>query len=372
MSERAGEPRAQRPGGAVPERSEGAGLRLATKVADLTGPGFTDRFRVGGTDLGATTTGPDGRLVSVFGDTFAAPRAGGRGWRSPVVLFGDPATVPAGVRWTGASGRRRVLLRGGARQVVRYVHQAPRWFGGRWHRVTTVLPTDVVRVGDVLHLHVMVCRELGHVHWTEIHSSRDGGETWRPTGARWPGGHLGGLFQMLTWELGDDGYVYAFTTGFQRAHGLVLHRVPADRLSTPSAWESWGFDADDGWAWGRPPTVALPGAFGELSLRRVQDRWLLSVFDAARYRIDVLDLASPLDDLHTARRVTVVRGVDWPHEDHAAGHVAQLYGGYVLPGSRLDDLHLVVSQWNTALGWPYRAMQFRTDLSAAPPAPSPR
>ena len=338
-------------------------MSLAVKVADLTGPGITDRIGVGGTDLGTTTTAPDGRLVSVFGDTFASPRAGGRGWRSPVVLFGDPASVPTGVRWTGAAGRRRVFGRGWARQAVRYVHQAPRLFDRRPHRVTTVLPTDVIRVGDVLYLHVMVCRELGRVHWTEIHASRDGGATWRPTGVRWPGDHHGGLFQMLTWERGDDGYVYAFTTGFQRAHGLVLHRVRHDRLTSPGAWQSWGFSPDDGWAWDRPPTVALPGAYGELSLRRVGQRWLLSVFDAGNYRIDVLDLDSPLADLHTARRVTVLRGCDWEHEDHAAGRVAQLYGGYVLPGSRLDDLHLVVSQWHTAKGWPYRAMQFRTDLT---------
>ncbi|MBW0118714.1 DUF4185 domain-containing protein [Pseudonocardia abyssalis] len=330
----------------------------AYKVTDLTGPGHTDAFGIGGTDLGATTTAPDGRLVSVFGDTFASPRAGGRGWRSPVVLFGDPASVPTGLRWTGSAGRGPR-----ARQVVRYVHQVPRWFARRPRRVTTVLPTDVITIGDTMYLHVMVCRELGHVHWTEIHSSRDQGVTWRPTGVRWPGGHLDGMFQMLTWELGDDGFVHAFTTGFQRDKGLVLHRVPADRITTPGAWESWGFSPDDGWAWGRPPTVALPGAYGELSLRRVEDRWLLSVFDAGNYRMDVLDLASPLEDLHTARRVTVLDGCAWEHEDHAAGRVAQLYGGYVLPGSRLDDLHLVVSQWNTALGWPYRAMQFRTDLS---------
>jgi hypothetical protein len=62
--------------------------------------------------------------------------------------------------------------------------------------------------------------------------------------------------------------------------------------------------------------------------------------------------------------VTVLRGCDWADEDHAAGRVAQLYGGYVLPGSRLDDVHLVVSQWHTARGWPYRAMQFRVDLTA--------
>jgi hypothetical protein len=38
----------------------------------------------------------------------------------------------------------------------------------------------------------------------------------------------------------------------------------------------------------------------------------------------------------------------------------------VLPGSTVRDLHLVVSQWNTTTNWPYRAMQFRTDVSGLP------
>jgi hypothetical protein len=43
--------------------------------------------------------------------------------------------------------------------------------------------------------------------------------------------------------------------------------------------------------------------------------------------------------------------------------VAQLYGGYLVPGSTLDDLHLVVSQWNTTTNWPYRAMQFHANVT---------
>lgn len=329
----------------------------ATKVKDLTGPGHTDRFGVGGTDLGATVTAPDGRLVSVFGDTFSRAGVGGFGWRSPVVLFADPATVRSGLEWTGSAGRGER-----ARQVVRYVHQGVRRWGWRWRRVTTVLPTDLITVGNTMYLHVMVCRELGNVRWTELHRSTDNGRTWRPTGVRWPADLHGGLFQMLTWERGDDGWVYAFTTGFQRAHGLILHRVPEDAVALPGAWETWGRH-EGTWGWGHPPTVVLPGAFGELSLRRVEGRWLLAAFDDAAYRMDVRALDSPTADLHTAPRATVLRGCNWADEDHAAGRVAQLYGGYILPGSTHADLHLVVSQWNTATNWPYRAMQFRADVS---------
>jgi Domain of unknown function (DUF4185) len=342
---------------------------LATKVCDLTGPGLTDRFGIGGTDLGVTTTAPDGRLVSVFGDTFRRAGVGGlRGWRSPVALFADPGSVATGLRWTGSSGPGEL-----ARQVVRYLHQFPQRWNRRWHRVTTTLPTDVITVGDAMYLHVMVCRELGRVHWTELHRSDDNGVTWRPTGTRWPPGLHDGLFQMVTWERGGDGYVYAFSTGFQRDKGLILQRVPEDRLTDTSAWETWGFTEgplagpsidteDDGWGWGRPPTVALTGAFGELCLRRVEDRWMLVAFDAGNYRMDVRALDSPTADLYRAPCATVLQGVNWEDEDHSAGKVAQLYGGYVIPGSTWADLHLVVSQWNTRTNWPYRAMQFRSAI----------
>lgn len=338
---------------------KGAGVTVASKIKDLTGPGHTDRFGVGGTDLGVTVAAPDGRLVSVFGDTFEEAGVGGPGWRSPVVLFGDPATARTGLEWIGAAGPGDY-----AHQVLAYDHNSV--IDGRL--VTTVLPTDVITVGEEMYLHVMVCGGLHNVHWTELHRSTDNGETWRHTGVKWPGGHHGGLFQMLTWERGDDGYVYVFSTGFQRDKGLILQRVPADRLADPTAWIGWGY-RDGEWAWGAPPTLALTGAHGELCLRRVEGRWLLAFFDAGNYRIDVLSLDSPTANLYQAQRETLVHGTSWDTENHAQGRVAQLYGGYIVPSSTLDDLHLIVSQWNTATNWPYRAMQFHanaTGLAARP------
>jgi len=46
---------------------------------------------------------------------------------------------------------------------------------------------------------------------------------------------------VLSWEQGVDGYVYVFSTGFQRDKGLLLQRVPADRLADPAGWEGWGY-----------------------------------------------------------------------------------------------------------------------------------
>jgi hypothetical protein len=336
-------------------------VTVASKITDLTGPGHTDRFGIGGTDLGATVTAPDGRLVSVLGDTFDEAGVGGPGWRSPVVLFGDPATIPTGIEWTGSSGPGDY-----AHQVLDYRHGSV--INGC--TITTVLPTDAITIGDEVYLHAMACEGLGTVHWTELYRSTDNGETWQHTGATWPGGHLGGLFQMVTAERGDDGFVYVFSTGIQRDKGLLLQRVPEDRFADPTAWQGWGY-RDGRWAWGNPATVALTGAHGELCLRRVEDRWLLVFFDAGGYRMDVLSLGSPTENLYEAPRETLLHGCGWGGEDHARGRVAQLYGGYIVPGSTLDDLHLVVSQWNTATNWPYRAMQFHADISGLTSSESP-
>jgi Domain of unknown function (DUF4185) len=332
-----------------------------TKIADLTGPVLTDAFGVGGTDLGTMTVAPDGRLVAVFGDTFDDAGVGGPGWRSPVVLFADPrsATSPGGLLWTGSGGDPKPY----ACQLVE--HPPPGWMWKR--RITTILPGDVITVGDTMYLHVMANRGLGNVLWTEVLASTDNGVTWERTGCERPGDHCAGLFQQLTWCHGDDGYVYAYTTGFQRNAGLLLHRVPADRITDPDAWEPWGF-AGERWGWGNPATITIPGALGELNLRRVPGpdgtlHWLLTYFDAGNYRIDSMLLDRPNADLYRAPRATVLQGCAWGSEDHARGHVAQLYGGYVVPGSTISDLHLVVSQWNTATNWPYRSMQFRTDLT---------
>ena len=74
----------------------------------------------------------------------------------------------------------------------------------------------------------------------------------------------------------------------------------------------------------------------------------------------------PTADLYEAALQTPLVGTTWDAQDLANNQVAQLYGGYVLPGSTLDapgGVGLVVSQWDTATGWPYRAMQFKVTLT---------
>jgi D-arabinan endo alpha-(1,5)-arabinofuranosidase len=93
-------------------------------------------------------------------------------------------------------------------------------------------------------------------------------------------------------------------------------------------------------------------------------RWILGGFLSSKYALGYRVIDSPTAVSDAPLQMPVV-GSAWDAEDHAHNRVAQLYGGYVLPGSKLDvagGVGLVVSQWNTAHGWPYRAMQFRATL----------
>ena len=360
---------------------------LIRKVADLTGTRQTKRWGVTCTDLGASVTGPDGKLISVFGDTFSGRRVGRGDWRSPVVLIG-----------TGDATRKIAYERAGgpdpdyARQLWDYEHDDE---GSGWTRsgISTVIPSDLLCIGDTVYLHAIVNRGFGNVVWTELWRSDDCGITWTTMGeqARFPGGLHDGYAQCWSWDYDpEDGWVYVVSTGFQRDKGIILRRVRPEHLGRPEQYRAWG-RTDGRWSWGRDATPITPDGetWGELTFRRVAaGQWILGGFASSRYALGyrVLDTptgaseatgegstgaseatgecSAPLSALPLQIPMT---GTSWGRERHAEGRVAQLYGGYVLPGSRVDvalGVGLVVSQWRTDVGWPYRAMQFKVTLRA--------
>ena len=129
--------------------------------------------------------------------------------------------------------------------------------------------------------------------------------------------------------------------------------------------------------WGSLATpITPPGEkWGELTLRRLASgHWILGGFLASEYALGYRVVDSPLANMHATAIQKPVIGCGWQDEDHAGSRVAQLYGGYVLPGSRGGveaGIGLMVSQWHTAHGWPYRTMQFRVTLDDAASAAAP-
>ncbi|SEH74608.1 protein of unknown function [Mycolicibacterium rutilum] len=334
------------------------------KLVDLTGPGLTDRWGVTCTDLGASAIAPNGTLVSVFGDTFSGERVGEGHWRSPVVLVGS-----------GDADHEIVYERAGgsdpdyAHQLWHYVHDDA---AGGWRRggISTVIPSDLLTVGDSMYLHAIVNRGFGTVVWTEIWRSDDSGVTWTHMGrkAKFPAALHDGHAQCWAWDHDpDDGWVYVAATGFQRDKGIILMRVRPAHIGDRTRYHSWGF-IDGRWRWGTTATPITPVGerWGELTFRRVRTgKWVLGGFLASGYALGYRVVDSPVANMHTTPIQIPVTGSAWDTENHRDNQVAQLYGGYLLPGSRFDvdgGIGLVVSQWNTATGWPYRAMQFKASL----------
>ncbi|WP_205678817.1 DUF4185 domain-containing protein [Brachybacterium endophyticum] len=318
-----------------------------SRIATLSGPGVTSDYGFEATDLGVPCRTPDGRILAVFGDTFEGAKVGSGRWTSPVALYAKDRRRPSasGLRWSGAVGGER------AEQLIDYDHEGP---------ISTYLPGDVITVDGTMYLWVMANAGFGNVARTEIWTSKDSGETWEQTTEMFPGDHLAGFCQQATWSLDEDGgTVHLLTSGFQRDKGAILQRVPASKILDPDAYETYGPVEADGtsWEWGKAPKPIIDGSIGEMCLRRVEDRTVLTYFNSGLYRIDLKAATSPEELRDAAFSETLLWGCDWGHEDDE--RVAQLYGGYIVPGSTLDDLHLTVSQWHTGPDWPYHVEEFR-------------
>eukprot|EP01087_Luapelamoeba_hula_P004236 TRINITY_DN14173_c0_g1_i1.p1 TRINITY_DN14173_c0_g1~~TRINITY_DN14173_c0_g1_i1.p1 ORF type:complete len:357 (+),score=40.45 TRINITY_DN14173_c0_g1_i1:35-1105(+) len=327
------------------------GLAATRKVKDLTGPGITQQFSMQATDLGVPVRLRDNvSSIFVFGDTFRDARVGSADWRAPVGLVSPTTNLDGGITWSHAAGPNP----GYASQLVAYTHNQ--------NGVSTVLPADIISIRGVLYMWVMVNAGFPNVVRCEIYMSKDDGRSFQWAGFTIPGNYAGGMMQLVTWEYNPvDDFVYIYSTGFQRNKPIIMHRVRSGNLLQFNAYSPWGY-RNGAWNWGNAPTPILSGSFGEMSLRRVDNAWVLCFFNAGDYRIDAIVMAGPVSNLFTAQREILVLGGQWGHEDNT--HVAQLYGGYTIPGSTLRNFHFVISQWDTATGWPYRSMQFK---SALPP-----
>lgn len=344
--------------------SESTGVGMTTKVKDLTGPGTTAvQFGVGGTDLGIAIRTPDGKNSFIFGDTFSGMNLTGD-WRSPVLLKSDDVTLAqlnAGIKFNGCKGSANH-----ADQLWDYPHNNPNF--------STVLPTDALVIGGRTYLHVALNKGLGNVVGTEIATSDDSGHTWpthNPQAAK-PGNYADGYQQSVAWYYDEaDDYVYIYGSKFLVGSNVRLWRVRPGQLLDRDLWEPWGFDGS--WGWGKPASDILPSGHRvrEMCLRKVQNNVVFVYTDVttnAAIRAKVVPSAN--GNLHTAPTTTVVTNTAWGTEWISPGNlVAQPYGGYIVPGSTLAELHIVVSQWDTLNGdnWPYRSMQFKHAVAPVVP-----
>jgi len=325
----------------------------ASKVKDITGPGITTQFQFEGTDLGEPFMFQNGAFGFFFGDTFNEYKAGGTGWRSPVMCRSHTYPLDGGITWDNCAGTGSASS-GKAKQILPNAQYGYNKYG---QYEVTVIPGDGITVGEVNYLSFMSVHSWSDPNWATnyagLATSNNYGEDWTVQSPVWFNDGNGDMHQMWTMCNGNDGYIYIISCAFGRVRteGMILQKVPEKQLLTQSAYIPWGWTQANGWKWGQPATPILPGPLGELSLRLIEKTWVLSYFSPSRYAI-VMRTAAKIDGLWS-NEIVVLRGAEVP----------QLYGGFIHSLSTLNNIHFIVSQWITSTNTPYHAMQYKTSIS---------
>jgi hypothetical protein len=172
---------------------------------------------------------------------------------------------------------------------------------------------------------------------------------------------ISGYYDPIPKPDSPSGWVYIVADNFDRSGPAVLYRSKPETFTDRASWQGWSSQA----GWAKPPTPLWPDRVGEMSIRQIDGQTVLSYFNASTGNIEVRVAADPTG-LGAAPVTTVVFAGTWPDpaEDLPApqdNRLAQPYGGFISPGSTLDELRVFISQWNTGPGGdnaPYRVVQF--------------
>ena len=311
----------------------------------------TSDYDIGATDLCEFMEFPSG-ILQVCGDTFAGQGVGFGGHHSPVALHvaTDSIDDPAGVRYYGVTGTDTPLL---AEPATPGASQ---------------LPAGVVQINRENYLLVTTTESLVPVSSRLVRADpARGGWPTVPTSARagdYAGGRqsqISGFYDPIPTPDSSSGWVYVVADDFDRSAPVSLYRVATQHFEDRSRWQGWS--AAKGW--NQPPTPLWGDRVGEMSVRQIEGKTVLSYFNASTGNMEVRVADDPTK-LGAAPVTTVVAVTDWPDvaDDLPApedNRLAQPYGGYLSPGSTLDELRVFVSQWNTTArgdNSPYRVIQF--------------
>jgi hypothetical protein len=313
----------------------------------------TGDYGIGATDLCEFVEFPT-ELLQVCGDSFAGQGVGFGGWHSPVALHVDTASVddPAGVRYTGVTGVNKPLL------------ADPTPPGD------SQLPAGVVQVNRRNYLMVTTTKNLEPQNSRLVMADPMRGSWQTVAGSRRDGSYQGGgqsqisgYYDPIPSPDSQGGWVYIVANSFTRRDPVLLYRATPQTFMDRSKWQGWA--AGPGGGWNKPPTPLWPDQVGEMCIRQIDGKAVLSYFNATTGNMEVR-VANDPTSLGTAPVTTVVQHDEWPDPAESLpppydNRLAQPYGGYISPGSTLDELRIFVSQWNNAdprARAPYRVIQF--------------
>jgi hypothetical protein len=297
----------------------------------------TGAFGAGAVDL--CEISPSG-LVALGGDTFSGNACGSGAWSPSMALKVRPGTLNANtIQFNGTFGGNGTL----------YAEPPPPVPGG------SQLPAGTVQVFGIDYAFVTRTANLQPIDtrlvqidpnnpgWATVPGSLRDAESWQ-----------NGNETQISGYQDPDGSVYIVADGFARDHGVWLYHCPAERFTDRNSWWAWGIGDDGNWAWNVDPTPLSGDNWGELSLRLIEGMKVLSGFNASTGQVEVRVTDDVTQVLAPETPMTIVATQET---------VPQNYGGYIVPGSTLDQAIILVSQWNTTTLDPYNVQQFVVNLN---------
>jgi Domain of unknown function (DUF4185) len=318
----------------LPQPAPGQAINLGP-IAGTESP--TGQFGAGAVDL--CEISPSG-LVAIGGDTFSGNAEGVGNWSASMALQVAPGTVNGNpIQFSGSFGGNGTL----------YDQPPPNVPGG------SQLPAGTVQVFGVDYAFVVQTANLQPINTRLVTI-----DPHNPGWATVPGS----CRDAVSWQNGNetqisgyqapDGNCYIVADGFARDHQVWLYHCPASSFTDRNTWWAWGIGPDGNWAWNVDPTPLSGDNWGELSLRLIEGMSVLSGFNASTGNIEVRVTDDVTQVLAPETPVTIVATQET---------VPQNYGGYIVPGSTLDQAIILVSQWNTWTKDPYNVQQFVVNLN---------
>ena len=331
-------------------------LGQVVRIGPVAGTGTLTRdYGIGATDLCEFMEFPSG-ILQVCGDSFAGQGVGYGGWYAPIALHVETDTVnePDGVRYDRVMGIDRPLL------------TDPRPAG------MSQLPAGIVQINRANFLLVATVRDLvpqnsrlvkadpAQPGWQTVPGSvRDAG---------YQGGtqsQISGYYDPVPTADSRTGWVYIVADNFDRSQPVTLYRATPETFTDRSSWQGWsGLSGPDG-GWNKPPTPLWGDKVGEMSIKQVDGKVVLSYLNMTNGEMEVRVADHPTG-LGAAPVTSVVKPIPWPDPPETLpapddNRLSQAYGGYISPGSTLDELRIFVSQWHNVdprSQAPYRVIQF--------------
>jgi Domain of unknown function (DUF4185) len=335
----------------LPPLAPGQVLRIGPTAGTGTPTGD---YGIGATDLCEFVEFPSG-ILQVCGDSFAGQGVGFGGWYSPIALHVETDSIddPTGVRYDRVTGTDMPLLADPTPQG------------------SSQLPAGVVQINRDNYMMVTTTKDLrpqssrlvkadpARGNWPTLpKSERDAG---------FEGGRqsqVSGYYDPIPTADSPTGWVYIVANNFDRTGPVVLYRATRESFADRASWQGWSSVVGPDGEWNKPPTPLWPDRAGEMSVRQIDGKTVLSYFNASNGNMEVRVADHPTA-LGTAAVTTVVFASEWPDPaEHLpppqVNRLAQPYGGYISPGSTLDELRVFISQWNTLprAQAPYRVIQF--------------